>query len=295
MKKIIDKLYETQNLDKDQLLYLLDNMTENTRNYLNAMAHKTRVRYHGNLVDKRGLIEFTNYCTKECLHCSLRAENKEANRFRLTLDQILHCCDTGYENGYRNFILQGGEDDYFTDDKIVDMVYSIKNKYSDCAITLSIGEKSYDSYKKYLEAGVTRYLLRLETSSEELYESLHPKMNLKTRLDCLDNIKSIGYELETSFRVGLPGYTNEDYVNDILLLKKLEPSMIGIGPFIPHDNTPFKNSHNGTVSMTMAIIGIVRLLLPQSLIPATYALDVVEPLAKEKALQFGANVLVPRI
>ena len=295
MNKLIDKLQKTQGLDKEELLFLLDNMNEDSRKYLGEKAHETRIEQYGDAVFMRGLIEFTNYCKKNCVYCGIRSSNKKAERYRLSLENILECCQIGYNLGYRTFVLQGGEDQYYTEEKIVEMIESIKTNFPDCAITLSIGEKSYDSYKKYYDAGADRYLLRHETASEKLYESLHPGMKLKDRINCLKDLKEIGYQVGTGFLVGLPGQTNADYVEDLMLLKSIQPQMVGIGPFISHKDTPLGGYDNGTVTDTVTLLGIIRLMLPDALLPATTALGSIDSLGREKGIQFGANVVMPNL
>ncbi|MDR5658473.1 [FeFe] hydrogenase H-cluster radical SAM maturase HydE [Serpentinicella sp. ANB-PHB4] len=295
MIKLIDQLYSDNDLNEKELLYLLNNLDQESRNYLMKKAHETRMAHYGDAVYMRGLIELSNYCKRNCVYCGIRTTNNKAERYRLSLDQILQCCEIGYNLGYRTFVLQGGEDDYFSDDKIVNMIKSIKDKYADCAITLSLGEKSYESYKKYYDAGADRYLLRHETASKKLYKSLHPGMRLENRIQCLSDLKSIGYQVGSGFLVGLPNQRNEDYVKDLLFLKDLNPHMVGIGPFIPHEHTPLKDADKGTVEMTTTLIGIVRLLLPKVLLPATTALGSIDPLGREKGIQFGANVVMPNL
>lgn len=295
MNRLIEKLQENQWLEKDELLFLLDNMDEKSRNYLREKAHETRMEQYGDSVYMRGLIEFTNYCKRNCVYCGIRSSNGKAERYRLTTENILQCCEIGYNLGYRTFVLQGGEDPYYTDEKIVDMIDTIKAKFPHCAITLSIGEKSYESYKKYYDAGADRYLLRHETASKKLYENLHPKMKLEDRIKCLKHLKEIGYQVGTGFLVGLPGQSNADYVDDLVLLKDIQPHMVGIGPFISQKDTPLKEHENGTLLMTTTLLGIIRLILPDALLPATTALGSIDPLGREKGIQFGANVVMPNL
>lgn len=243
----------------------------------------------------RGLIEFTNYCKNTCTYCGIRVFNKKVDRYRLSLEDILNCCSEGYRLGYRTFVLQGGEDPYFTDDKIVEIVKNIKEKFKDCAVTLSIGEKSYESYKKYYDAGADRYLLRHETASKTLYEKLHPGMSFENRRRCLRDLKEIGYQVGAGFMIGIPGQTNEDFVKDLLFLKELEPHMVGIGPFIPQCDTPLGNEKGGTVEVTVLMLSIIRLLLPQVLLPSTTALGTIHPMGREMGLKAGANVVMPNL
>lgn len=295
MKTIIDKLYSQNNLEANELLVLLNNMTEEDKQYLIERAHETRIKIYGDRVFMRGLIEFTNYCKRNCIYCGIRAGNKLADRYRLSLEDIMEACDIGYRLGYRTFVLQGGEDDYFTDDKIIEIVKSIKGTYPEAAITLSVGERSRNSYEKYYDAGADRYLMRHETASRELYEKLHPGMSFESRIKCLYDLKEIGYQVGAGFMVGLPGQSNEDYVKDLIFLKQLEPHMAGIGPFIPHKDTLLADNKGGTVETTEVMLAITRLLLPQVLLPATTALGSIDPIGREKGIKAGANVVMPNL
>lgn len=293
--KIIEKLYEDSYINPSELLALLNNIDNDGQAYLTQKAHQARLKYYQNRVFFRGLIEFSNYCKNDCLYCGIRKSNKKADRYRLETNRIIELCKEGYQLGYKTFVLQSGEDNSFKDDDIVDLVKQIKSKLPDCAITLSIGEKSYDSYVKYFNAGVDRYLLRHETASEKLYNELHPKMSYENRIQCLYNLKEIGYQVGAGFMVGLPNQTNEDYVNDFMFLKKLHPHMIGIGPFIPHCDTPLADNQRGTLNKTLLMISIARLFLPDSLIPATTALGSIDPNGREIGITAGANVVMPNL
>lgn len=295
MKAIIDKLYYENNLHKEELLILLDNMKDEDKDYLIEKAHSTRMQTYGDKVFMRGLIEFTNYCKRNCEYCGIRAGNKYSERYRLSLEEILKACKKGYTLGYRTFVLQGGEDNYYDDDKVEEIIRAIKGRYPDCAVTLSIGEKSYDSYKKFYEAGADRYLIRHETASKELYERLHPGMSFENRRRCLYDLKSIGYQVGAGFMVGLPGQSNEDYVEDLLFLKELNPHMVGIGPFIPHKDTSLGKEKGGTLETTIIMVAITRLLLPKALLPATTALGSIDPFGREKGIKAGANVVMPNL
>ncbi len=295
MKTVIDKLYLENNLDAQELLALLNNMTEEDKEYLIEKAHETRMKSYGDRVFMRGLIEFTNYCSKNCCYCGIRAGNKLADRYRLSFEEIMEACSEGYRLGYRTFVLQGGEDYFYTDEKIISIVKEVKDKYSDAAVTLSLGEKSYDSYKKFFEAGADRYLLRHETASKELYERLHPGMSFENRIQCLYDLKDIGFQVGAGFMVGLPGQKNEDYVKDLMFIKKLVPHMVGIGPFIPHKDTPLAENSGGTLETTEIMLAITRMLLPEVLLPATTALGSIDPIGREKGIKAGANVVMPNL
>lgn len=296
MKELIDKLYKTNSLEKNELVDIIDNITEEDKKYLIEKAHETTLKYYSNKVFLRGLIEFTNYCKNDCYYCGIRRNNSTADRYRLTLEQILDCCKVGYNLGYRTYVLQGGEDAFYTDDKIVEIVKAIKKDYPDCAITLSIGEKSYDSYKKYYAAGADRYLLRHETADETHYSQLHPEeLSLKNRKQCLYNLKEIGFQVGAGFMVESPYQTSYNLADDLLFLKELQPHMVGIGPFIPQADTKFKDEKQGTLEKTILMIALTRLLLPKALIPATTALGTIHPLGREMGLKAGANVVMPNL
>ncbi len=243
----------------------------------------------------RGLIEFTNYCKNDCNYCGIRRSNKNADRYRLTEDQIIECCQVGFDLGYRTFVIQGGEDSTYKDDDLVRLIQRIKSEFPECALTLSIGEKPYESYQKYYDAGADRYLLRHETNTKELYEELHPDMSYEERIKCLKDLKEIGFQVGAGFMVGLPNQTNEDFVNDLMFLKELQPHMVGIGPFIPHQDTPMKDAGTGDLETTCKLLSIVRLLLPKVLLPATTALGSISPLGREQGLKAGANVVMPNL
>ena len=259
-------------------------------------ASQTAKTNFGNNIYIRGLIEFTNYCRNDCYYCGIRNSNHNAKRYRLTNEQILNCCDIGYELGFRTFVLQGGEDTFFNDYKICLLVSSIKDKYPDCAVTLSIGEKTKESYKAFFNAGADRYLLRHETAKESHYRMLHPEyMSLESRKRCLYNLKEIGYQTGCGFMVGSPYQTVETIYEDLLFILSLKPEMVGIGPFIPHKDTPFKDEKAGTLDMTLKLLAIIRLLCPKVLLPATTALGTIDPIGRELGVLAGANVVMPNL
>lgn len=295
MKTLIDKLYDTESLNREELTDLLNKLDRESTEYLHAKAHEKRMATYGNKVFMRGLIEFTNYCRSNCVYCGIRRDNKNADRYRLDKETILACTEEGYTLGYRTFVLQGGEDPFYKDEDIVDLVKSIKAQHQDCAITLSIGEKTKESYAKYKEAGADRYLLRHETNTRELYEGLHPGMSYDERQRCLRDLKDLGFQVGAGFMVGLPKQTNEDYVNDLIFLKELGPHMVGIGPFIPQSDTPLAMESGGTLEMTCILLSIVRLLLPKVLLPATTALGSLDTRGREKGLKAGGNVVMPNL
>ncbi len=292
---IIKKLYKTNNASQEELLYLIENIDENSKKLLIEKAHITRIKHYGNKIYMRGLIELTSYCKKDCLYCGLRKSNKNAERYRLSINDVLECVRKGDKLGYKTFVLQGGEDGYFNDEKMIEIISAIKNEFPQNAITLSLGERNYESYKKMFEAGVNRYLLRHESASKQLYENIHPNESFEQRRSCLKNLKEIGYQTGAGFMVGIPNQTNKDLVNDLLFIKDFEPAMCGIGPFIPHKDTPFRNYDHGSLETTIIMLAIVRLLLPKVLLPATTALSSIDPKGREKGLKAGCNVIMPNL
>ncbi|EQK47006.1 [FeFe] hydrogenase H-cluster radical SAM maturase HydE [Paraclostridium bifermentans] len=295
VKAIIEKLYETNDATKEELLYLLDTIDDESKKLLMKRAHETRMKHYGNKVYMRGLIELTSFCQKDCLYCGLRRHNKEAQRYRLNLDEVLECVRKGDKLGYKTFVLQGGEDAYFTDEKIIEIIKAIKSEFPHNAITLSLGERSYESYKKLYDAGADRYLLRHESASKDLYESIHPGEPFEKRRSCLKNLKEIGYQSGAGFMVGIPNQTNSDLVNDLRFVKEFEPAMCGIGPFIPHKDTPLKDYEHGSLETTVICLSIVRLLLPNVLLPATTALSSIDKHGREEGLKAGGNVIMPNL
>lgn len=293
--KIIDKLYETNNATREELEFLLENLNDDSKKYLIEKSNLTRMKVYGDKVYLRGLIEFTNYCVRNCMYCGIRASNKNAERYRLTIDEILECAELGDRLGYKTYVLQGGEDPYFTDDIMVEIISKIKKRFPKNAITISLGERSYESYEKMFKAGADRYLIRHETATKELYEKLHPGASFENRRRCLEDLKKIGYQIGSGFMVGLPGQKVSDLVNDLLYVKELNPHMVGIGPFISHKDTPLKNEKNGTLEDTITLIAILRLLLPTALIPATTSLGTINPLGRELGIKAGANVVMPNL
>ncbi|WP_195200267.1 [FeFe] hydrogenase H-cluster radical SAM maturase HydE [Faecalispora jeddahensis] len=266
--------------------------------YAELMREADRLRrlYYDNEVYTRGLIEFTNFCKNDCLYCGIRRSNPYAERYRLTERQILECCSLGWELGYRTFVLQGGEDPYFTDERIERIVYSIRSTHPDCAVTLSIGERSRESYQRFYNAGAQRYLLRHETANDEHYRKLHPAvMSPENRKRCLWDLRDIGYQVGAGFMVGSPFQTPEYLADDLLFLQELQPHMVGIGPFIPQKDTPFGAFPSGTVEQTLLLLAMLRVLLPTALLPATTAVGTLDPLGREKALKAGANVVMPNL
>ena len=270
--------------------------TDKYDNELRELADKKRREIYGTDVYIRGLIEFTNYCKNDCYYCGIRCSNKNAQRYRLTKEDILSCCDEGYRLGFRTFVMQGGEDPHFTDEILCVIVSQIKERYPDCAVTLSIGERSRESYQAFFDAGADRFLLRHETANNEHYRKLHPEnLDPENRKRCLFDLKEIGYQVGSGIMVGSPYQTAENIVEDIRFLQKLSPDMLGIGPFITHRDTPFKDKPNGSVELTLRILSILRLLFPYALIPSTTALGTIHPQGRELGLKAGANVVMPNL
>ena len=293
---ITQKLISTGSLSTTEYEYLIDNRNEEIAEYLKNEAVKKRKAVYGNTVFIRGLIEISNICKNDCLYCGIRASNKDCDRYRLTKEEILSCCDEGYSLGFRTFVMQGGEDLHFTDELLVEIISGIKGKYPDCAVTLSLGERSYESYKKLYDAGVDRYLLRHETADEEHYSKLHPeKMSYKTRMECLKNLKEIGFQTGCGFMVGSPYQTTENLAKDLKFIEEFSPQMCGIGPFIPHKATEFKDFPSGDVELTCYLLSIIRLIKPTVLLPATTALGTAEQGGREKGILCGANVIMPNL
>ena len=291
---LIKKLVQSSDASDDELAVLIDD--EDANPLLSAAADKVRREIYGDEVYIRGLIEFTNYCKNNCYYCGIRCANKNAERYRLTHDDIMSCCHEGYSLGFRTFVLQGGEDPYFTDEILCNIVSDIAETYPDCAITLSVGERSYDSYKALHDAGAVRYLLRHETAAEEHYRLLHPSsMSLENRKKCLFDLKKIGYQVGSGFMVGSPYQTTENLVADLRFLQELQPAMIGIGPYIHHAETPFANCDDGSVTKTLRLISILRLMFKKALIPSTTALGTLDKKGRELGLQAGGNVVMPNL
>ena len=293
--EFIEKLAKKNNASDQELLYILDMMDDESEKRLFDLALLTKKEHYGLDVYMRGLIEFTNYCSQNCMYCGIRRGNTDVDRYRLTKEEVLECCQDGFKLGYRTFVLQGGEDKWYTDERLVDIIKAIKSNYPETAVTLSVGERNYESYKALFEAGADRYLLRHETASPEIYSSIHPDMSFENRRQCLENLKEIGFQVGAGFMVGLPGQGNKELVMDLRYLKQLDPEMVGIGPFIPHKKTPLGEEVGGTVEKTLIMIALTRLMLPKVLLPSTTALGTVDPQGREKALKAGANVVMPNL
>lgn len=283
-----------ENLTNDQLAELL--VTDRYDEELRRRALALRRKIYGNKVFVRGLIEFTNYCKNNCYYCGLRCGNTNLQRYRLTADEILQCGDEGYALGFRTFVLQGGEDAYFTDDVLVPLVAELHHRHPDAAITLSVGERSRESYARLRQAGAERYLLRHETANPFHYVKLHPAaQSLANRKKCLQDLKELGYAVGSGFMVGSPFQIPMNLVEDIRFLQELQPAMIGIGPFLSHRDTPFWNEPNGDLQLTLRLIALLRIFFPHALIPATTALATLAENGRELGMAYGANVLMPNL
>ncbi len=293
---LIDKLRENRILSAEETVSLIKCTDPDALRYLRESAVEVRKSVYGNTVYIRGLVEFTNYCKNDCLYCGIRRSNTNAQRFRLTKEQILACAEEGYALGFRTIVLQGGEDPYFTDERLVDIVKELRHTYPDCAITLSVGERSRKSYETLFEAGANRFLLRHETATPCHYAKLHPEnLTLENRMRCLRDLREIGYQVGCGFMVGSPYQTAEHIAEDLRFLAEFKPHMVGIGPFIPHKDTPFRDKSAGSADETVKLLSIIRLMLPNVLLPATTALGTVSGDGRERGIMAGANVIMPNL
>ena len=295
-KQWIDLLEKEEKLPEEMWVALLKNRTEEDEAYAAGKARKIADQIYGKEIYIRGLIEFTNYCKNDCYYCGIRRGNVHAERYRLSMEDILECCAEGYSLGFRTFVLQGGEDPFYTDEKIEEIVRTIQERYPDCAITLSIGERERESYRRFFEAGASRYLLRHETADEVHYGRLHPKeMSWEHRMQCLRELKAIGYQTGCGFMVGSPYQTEEMLAKDFAFIHALHPQMVGIGPFIPHQQTPFAKESQGTLKDTLFCLSLIRIMEKYVLLPATTALATIDPRGREKGILAGANVVMPNL
>ena len=293
---LIRKLSETHSLTLTEYESLIVNRDEESARHLRDLAVKERVRIYGHDVYVRGLIEVSNICRNDCYYCGIRRSNSHCERYRLTPDEILACSDEGYALGFRTFVLQGGEDSYFTDEVLGGIVREIKERHSDCAVTLSMGERSRESYEYLRVCGADRYLLRHETADPEHYARLHPsEMSYTHRMECLRNLRELGYSVGCGFMVGSPGQTAKTLAQDLKFIETFKPEMCGIGPFIPHKDTPLRDCPAGTLELTCYLLSIIRVIYPPVLLPSTTALGTIDPLGREKGIMSGANVVMPNL
>lgn len=296
MVKLVDELRALGELSDENLRFLIESEDENLLTELMRQADEVRREVYGKNVYLRGLIEITSYCKNNCYYCGIRRGNLAAERYRLTPDAILQCCENGYKLGFRTFVLQGGEDAWFTDEVLCPLISELKSRFPDCAVTLSLGERSEESYRALRDAGADRYLLRHEAASEELYRQLHPpEMSLENRRNCLYTLKKLGFQIGAGFMVGAPFQSTRHLIDDLRFLKELCPQMVGIGPFVPHRDTQFSSQNSGKLSLTLRLLAIVRLMLPYALIPATTALGTIHPLGRSLGLKAGCNVVMPNL
>lgn len=295
-KRLIDLLEQDHGLPKDKMAMLIRSNAPELRNYARIKARALGDQYYGKRIFVRGLIEFTNYCKNDCYYCGIRCSNEKAERYRLSKEDIMSCCEEGRRLGFRTFVLQGGEDPYYTDDYLVEIIRQIRAAHPDCAITLSVGERERRSYERFWEAGAERYLLRHETAAEAHYQILHPPgLSLECRKKCLYTLKDIGYQTGCGFMVGSPGQTAEHLAEDFQFIRELHPEMVGIGPFIPHRDTPFSKEAQGSMELTLYLLSLLRIQQPDLLLPATTALATIHPRGRELGIEAGANVVMPNL
>lgn len=293
---LAEKLYKNHSLTVSEYEKLISQRTSESAKYLTEKADEVRKGIYGNKVFVRGLIEISNICKNDCYYCGIRGGNINCERYRLTPEEILLCCKEGYALGFRTFVLQGGEDGFFTDEVLCDLIKKIKNLFPECAVTLSLGERSRESYEKLYVSGADRYLLRHETADEWLYKKLHPEnMSLKNRMECLKNLKEIGFQTGCGFMVGAPYQTAEHIAKDLKFIEEFKPDMCGIGPFVPHKDTIFKSHGHGSAELTCYLLSVIRLIHPNVLLPATTALGTIDPIGREKGILSGANVVMPNL
>ncbi|MBQ7576717.1 MAG: [Synergistaceae bacterium] len=296
LRELIYKLAETHSLTLDEYKTLIENREEDSIKILRRLAVGVRQKIYSNHIYVRGLIEISNICKNDCYYCGIRKSNKFCERYRLTPDEIISCADEGYNLGFRTFVLQGGEDLYFTDEILGGIVREIKSRHPDCAITLSMGERTRESYKFLRDCGADRYLLRHETADKTHYSRLHPEnLSYDNRMNCLKILRELNYQVGCGFMVGSPFQTSQNLAQDLKFIETFKPDMCGIGPFIPHSDTPFKNFPAGTLELTCYLLSIIRLIYPPVLLPATTALGTIDKLGREKGILSGANVVMPNL
>ncbi len=296
IKRIAEKLIKKRRLSLEEYENLIANRDTELFELFKAEALKLRHEIYGNKIFIRGLIEISNYCKNDCLYCGIRRSSISCERYRLSAQEILSACDSGYRLGFRTFVLQGGEDAFFSDKLLCDLIKTIKEKYPDCAVTLSLGERSRESYQRLFDAGADRYLLRHETADVEHYGLLHPSdMTLTNRIECLKELKEIGYQVGCGMMVGSPFQTAKHLAGDLKFIEEFQPDMCGIGPFIPHKDTPFKNEKNGGVELTCFLLAVIRIIKPDVLLPATTALATLAKNGREMGVEASANVVMPNL
>lgn len=293
---LIDLLNKNKQLTKEQWVTLISSFSDEDRAYAAEIARKITDEKFGRKIYIRGIVEFSNICKNDCIYCGIRKSNTNVERYRLTKEQILDCCDKGYGYGFRTFVLQSGEDKFFTADKMTEIISEIKAAHPDCAVTVSMGEMSRSDYEKMFAAGADRYLLRHETADKSHYEKLHPSdMSWKNRMNCLEELKDIGYQTGCGMMIGSPFQTAQCLAEDMIFMGKFKPHMIGLGPFIPHKDTPFADRKQGSLELTLFMLSLCRIMLPNVLLPATTALGTIDPKGREMGVMAGANVVMPNL
>ena len=293
---IVEKLICGDSLSVSEYAFLIENRTPDVTQQLRDAAVSVRQRIYGNAVFTRGLIEISNICKNDCIYCGIRKSNHNCERYRLSPEEILSCADEGYDLGFRTFVLQGGEDPYYTDEVLTRIIKELKRRHPDCAVTLSMGERSTESYERLYAAGADRYLLRHETADPVHYRKLHPpEMSWDNRMKCLRQLKEIGYQTGCGMMVGSPYQTAQELACDLKFIEEFRPDMCGIGPFIPHKDTPFCSEAAGSLELTCFLLSVIRLIYPPVLLPATTALGTIHPLGREKGIRSGANVVMPNL
>lgn len=295
-QELIQKLHEDHTLSIKEWEQIFSSYKKEDIDQAMELAREIAIKQFGKRIYFRGIVEFSNICKNDCYYCGIRKSNKECSRYRLNLEDILTCCKEGYENGFRTFVLQGGEDGWFTDERMCEIIRSIKKQYPDCAVTLSLGERSFESYQALKEAGADRYLLRHETADETHYQILHPvQQKLDVRMQCLKDLKTLGYQTGCGIMVGSPGQTPKTLAKDMKFMEEFRPEMIGVGPFLPHKDTPFKEAKKGSVELTLLVLALCRIMLPQVLLPSTTALGTVDADGRKQGVMAGCNVVMPNL
>ncbi len=296
INNILNTLTAQNHLSAEEWAFLFTHIQQNDHENLFARARTIQQAHYGHKVYMRGLIEISNFCKNDCLYCGIRKSNLQAPRYRLTTEEILDCCEQGYDLGFHTFVLQGGEDPHFTEERVIALIHAIKSRFPDCALTLSLGEKPRSTYQAFYNAGANRYLLRHETADPTHYSALHPaSMSWQNRIDCLHNLREIGFQTGCGFMAGSPHQTTASLVQDMLFMQDFKPHMVGIGPFIPHDQTPFAAEPAGSLALTLLLLAFTRLMLPSVLLPATTALASLHPEGRELGILAGANVVMPNL
>ncbi|MDD5922105.1 MAG: [FeFe] hydrogenase H-cluster radical SAM maturase HydE [Eubacteriales bacterium] len=296
MKQCIEKLLSGERLTREEFCLLIQERTKETASKIAEEARRRKQAVYGDSIFLRGIVEFSNVCKNDCYYCGIRKSNEHVRRYRLSKEEILQCCRAGYEIGMRTFVLQSGEDGAYTDSVLEEIIRGIKKEFPDCAVTLSLGERDKDSYQRLYDAGADRYLLRHETADPEHYRKLHPEyMSFEHRMHCLYELREIGYDVGAGMMVGSPYQTERELAEDLYFIQDFRPEMCGIGPFIPHRDTPFRDQPAGTLEMTLFLLSVIRLIEPEVLLPATTALGTIDPRGREKGVLAGANVIMPNL